>query len=69
MVTTHSLLESYEIPLKRCYTATSLQTPIKGLMILANDENYFIRELVAENPNCPQYIKRYIAIKKYLMGQ
>jgi hypothetical protein len=67
MVTTHSLLESYEIHLKRCYTAISLDTPIKDLLLLVTDENYFIWDLVAENPNCPHYIKRYIVIKKYLM--
>jgi hypothetical protein len=67
MVTTHSFLESYELHLKRCYTATSLHSPIKDLLLLADDENYFVWDLVAENPNCPRYFKRYIAIKKYLM--
>jgi hypothetical protein len=67
MVTIEPFLSSYEIHLKRCYTAISLHTPIKDLMILANDEDHFIWDLVAENPNCPRYLKRYIAIKKYLM--
>ena len=67
MVTIEPFLSSYEHHINRCYAAISLDTPIKDLLLLVTDENYFIWDLVAENPNCPHYLKRYIAIKKYLM--
>jgi hypothetical protein len=68
MVTTHPYLESLTHHIRLWCKAADSQTPIRDLMVLANDENYVIRDLVSKNPNCPHYIKRYIAIKKYLMG-
>ena len=40
--------------------------PISSLEELANDEDWYVRSYVAKHPNCPQYLKDYIRMKKFV---
>jgi hypothetical protein len=54
--------EDYE----RCVVARNLNTSPETLERLANDDYFWVRRLVVNNPNTPQYIKDYLKIKEFL---
>jgi hypothetical protein len=46
--------------------ASNPNTPTKTLEKLATDKSSYVRYWVAQNPNTPHYIKKYLKIQKQL---
>ena len=46
--------------------ANNPNTPPKSLEQLATDEDWRVRYWVAQNPNTPHYIKKYLKIQNQL---